>query len=476
MQRSIWTLLTALLVGLAVVAAACGSDDPESEDSSAESTPGPADAEATGEPTEDATEEPSDEPADAPTDDATTEPTDEPVELTATWTGVTEDTIRVGVAEIDAEAVLEFGVELDILDPDKVYPAYAAAFNEAGGAHGRQVDVTVELFLPVGNAESDAACTLLTQDVEVFLALGRMLNDNPLCFTELHDTPYVGAFGLTDERDERSNGQFWSFGMANERQRSDSVIALDEAGVFDGARVGLYWSQAELPVVDDVIRPLLEDLGVDVVSEAQLDDYAGDTAATEAALEIIFERFAADGADTLLNVSEIVSFSRGVEQSGYEGQLVYLNGQMTNESLVADSDFDPDILIGAVGAAGAGATFEEKLSDELWLDCVEVLNTYGGFDEPLVPEELEDAIADYIRGTCATWRLMEAMLVAAGPELTPESLSEGAEGLGEIQLPATFAASLAPGKHDASDAVRLFEYDPDAVVFVPASDPFVAGS
>ena len=465
---------TILILTLVLVAAACGSDDADSADSGAEPTGEPT-VEPTAEPTDAATEAPPDEPTEEPTEAAAEgAPVEEPAELTATWKGVTEDTIRVGVADIDAEAVLEFGVELDVLDANKVYPAFAQAFNEAGGAHGRMIDVTVELFLPVGNAESEAACTLLAEDVEVFLAVGRMLGDNPLCFTELHETPYVGAFGLTPERDERSNGQFWSFGMENQRQRGDSVMALHEAGVFDDASVGLYWSQVDRPVVDDVVRPLLDELGVEVVSEAQLDDYAGDTAATEAALEIIFERFAADGADTLLNVSEIVSFSRGVERSGYEGQLLYLNGQMTNESLVAESDFDPDILIGAVGAAGAGATFEEKLNDELWLECVQVLNEYGGFDEPLVAEELEDAIADYIRGTCATWRLMEAMLVAAGPELTPDTLREGAESLGEIQLPATFAASLAPGKHDASDAVRLFEYDPDAVVFVPASDPVVA--
>ena len=91
------------------------------------------------------------------------------------------------------------------------------------------------------------------------------------------------------------------------------------------------------------------------------------------------------------------------------------------------------------------------------------------------PEELDKAIAGSIRGLCANWQLVEKMLLAAGPDLTPDSLRAGAESLGPFELPANFAASMGPDDHSASDAVRLFEYDPDAAVFVPAGDPVVAG-
>lgn len=462
MNRKYWMLLGSF----AIVAGACGSEGAEESGSAAGSS-------------DDVAVETGDEsPAEAEADEAEEELVDgaddsiDPPELGASWTGVTEDTIRVGVVAIDTEAIAEFGVELTQIDPHRAYPALADAFNASGGAYGRQLDVQVELFLPVGSVDSDLACSRLTEDVEIFVAVGQLLDDNPLCYTELHETPYVGAFGLTNERDRRSNGNFFAVGMQVEKQRGDSVVALHDAGVFDGARVGLFWGIAEKPIVDGTIRPLLADLGVDVVSEGQLDDFAGDTGASELAADTIFARFEADRADLLLNVSGIVAFGRAVERNVYDGQLVMLNGQMTGQ-LVANSDFDPDVFLGGVGATGSGATSEELREDELWLECVDLLNESGRFDEELDPATIEDDLAGSIRATCAVWQLLEQLLIAAGPELTPDSLREGGETLTELQLPGVLAGSLGPDDHSVGDSVRLFEYDPAEQLFVPASDLIV---
>jgi hypothetical protein len=457
-----------VLALFALLAGSCGDGTSAEPDAS----PAPAD-DGVG---DDTGEEDSDD--DTPTDPVEDDTTDggetpvDPPELTATWTGVTEDTIRVGVLAIDTEAVAAFGVDLVQIDAHKAYGALADEFNAAGGAYGREVEIHVELFLPVGSVDSDRACSVLTEDVEVFVAVGQLLDDNPLCFTELHDTPYVGAFGLTNQRDERSNGNFFAVGMQVEKQRGDSVVALYDAGVFDGARVGLFWAIGDKPIVDDALRPLLAELGVDVVSEGQLDDFAGDTVASEQAADTIFARFEAEGADLLLNVSSVVAFGRAVERNAFEGQLVMLNGQMTGQ-LVANSDFDPDIFLGGVGATGSGATPEELLEDELWLECVEILNDSGRFDEELTAETLEEELAGSIRATCGVWRLLEQMLIAAGTELTPDTLREGGESLTDLQLPGVLAGSLGPDDHSVGDSVRLFEYDPDEQLFVPTSDLIV---
>ena len=148
---------------------------------------------------------------------------------------------------------------------------------------------------------------------------------------------------------------------------------------------------------------------------------------------------------------------------------------MNAENVIRDSGYDPAVLAGAVGAADAGAELDEMLADELWLECVDILNASGEFDEPFVPEELDKATAGSIRQTCGTWKLMEAMLIAADPELTPDSLREGAESLGTFALPGLSVATMGPGDHSATDAVRLFEYDTEAVAFVPAGQPVVIG-
>ena len=208
------------------------------------------------------------------------------------------------------------------------------------------------------------------------------------------------------------------------------------------------------------------------MSEGQLDDFAGDTGASELAADTIFARFEADRADLLLNLSGVVAFGRAAERNAYDGQLVMLNGQMTGQ-LVANSDFDPDVFLGGVGATGSGATPEELREDALWLECVELLNDSGRFDDELDPATLDDDLAGSIRATCAVWQLLEQLLIAAGPELTPDTLREGGETLTDLQLPGVLAGSLGPDDHSVGDSVRLFEYDPAEQVFVPASDLIV---
>ena len=161
-----------LLFALAVLVAACGGDD-----SAGTEADGTARGDTTAVDTGDAGAD------DTAVDDAAPDGADDTaVELTASWRGVTPDTIHIGVAGIDAESVKDFGVELDIVAPDKAYRAFAAAYNAAGGAHGRMVQIHAELFLPVGTVDSERACTVLTEDQEIFIATGQMLNDAPLCF------------------------------------------------------------------------------------------------------------------------------------------------------------------------------------------------------------------------------------------------------------------------------------------------------
>ena len=79
--------------------------------------------------------------------------------------------------------------------------------------------------------------------------------------------------------------------------------------------MALYWGAADTPVVDEVVRPMLEDAGIDVVTEATtLDDFGGDQAATDQALDVIVERFRSSGAEVVLNVSDfgnlMVAFQR----------------------------------------------------------------------------------------------------------------------------------------------------------------------
>jgi ABC-type branched-subunit amino acid transport system ATPase component len=80
--------------------------------------------------------------------------------------GVTDDTIKLGVATIDVNRVRDqFGVNLGGL-PDGVIPALVAATNETGGINGRQVEVVENpIMRPQRRARHGLGRTFQTADL-----------------------------------------------------------------------------------------------------------------------------------------------------------------------------------------------------------------------------------------------------------------------------------------------------------------------
>ena len=253
-----------LLIVVALVAAACGGNDDdgsavtaelaEAQEQTAEPAEAPAEApaEESGEaPTEEAADEPAEESGEQPADESAEEPAETPAEptpeptpvvLTASYQGVTESEIGIGVAAIDPVQINEmFGIDIGIFPVHDLYAALSADLNERGGIHGRNVVVHVVSFLPIGTTDSERVCTELIEDEKVFVVIGQFLEDNALCITELHGHPYVGHFGENAERQERSNGLFFATEMKQTRQRVGGTTEMIRAGDFDGHRVGIYY-------------------------------------------------------------------------------------------------------------------------------------------------------------------------------------------------------------------------------------------
>lgn len=466
-MRRVW-LVT--LVVLSLIAAACG-DDSDSDDGAAVGDGSDAvesDASDDGGSGSDSDDGGSDTDTNDDGDAATT---DEPVELTASYRGVTEDSIKVGVAAIDFEALQAFAVEIDGFPSEIWAPAWAQAFNDRGGAHGRMMETVVSTFLPVGTEEVDATCAELTQDEEVFVVFGAMLGDSPLCVTELNETPYVGMFGLTDERLERSIAPFFASEMAADAQRENSLRALIDEGTFDGVKLGVWWEVADDPVAENVVLPLLDEAGVDVVETVVLGDFGDDTAASEASADTLFAALAGAQADMYLNISGLVSFNRAVDRNSPGVPFVLLNGQVTNSAIVSTSGYDPDVLADAIAVTAAKPTGAEWRENPGWQQCVAEIEAYD--PESIDIDDIDDSVAEGIGQACQGFRLLEHLLVNADPNLTPEAMVEVADATGEFLLPGMAGGSLGPGKYSVGDAVRYYTYDPEQQIMVPEGDPIV---
>ena len=473
-----YSRIWASLLLIAILAAACGGSgtgDPNDAVADTGADPGAASADSDDAPADPgAGDGESDEGA---TDEAdTADPdVDEPVELIASWTGVTPDTIRLGVAMIDTDALEAFNVDLGFGPVQEAVFAWANAVNDSGGVNGRMVEISIERFLPIGSDSSAAACTRLIEDLQVFLVIGTFLDDNALCITELYETPYIGLSGLNDERQARSVAPYFAAQMDEDRQYRNSLGVLGEEGLLDGQRLALYWEAPQRRLANDVVLPLLGDMGVEVVEEAELPDLGLDVAATDAAVDVIMERFSSGNADVVLNLSGVVRFSRGIQRSGLDAQLIFVSGQIFTSGLVTNGGFDPSILEGSIAITNNTLSLEEWQADQRFLNCIDIYNASSP-DEPIDLATIEDSAVQAMGSACRGYELSTALLQAAGPDLTPDSLLAAAESLGTFDLPGMPGASLGPGKYSAGNAVRFYEFDPSLDRFVPASDPiFVEG-
>ncbi len=399
----------------------------------------------------------------------------DPGELTASWTGVTADSIKLGLAGLDPDAVRSFGIEFTGPGSQQLYTAWIAAQNERGGILGRNIELAFTPYLPIGDAQAEAACVALTEDEQVFAATGILLGDTSLCITETHETPYIGIFGQSAERDARAIAPFLAIEMADDRQRSAGVQTFIDEGLLSDVSVALYTEAQDVKVTDDVIRPMLEAAGVDVVVSQTLDDFGDDTAAADQALDTVVEKMRSENVDVVLNVSNFTGLMNAFQRNGWFPELVLsTSAQAVSADFVSGSGIEDASMEHVIVAAPYIPTKEELLADPLFVACVEEYNASG--QEPTIDTaSATGASLVSIANECAAFRLFVAAATGAGVDLTPTTFGEAAEALGEVQLPGVQYGSLGPDKHSVGDAIGVYDFDPEAKQMVPTGPAIPVG-
>ena len=95
--------------------------------------------------------------------------------------GVTANSIKVGIVWVDLSSLVSI-LHINEGDFPKAYQAIIDDINAKGGIHGRKLVATIVGVNPTSQSAADAACTKLTQDDKVFVAVGFFLADNVLCY------------------------------------------------------------------------------------------------------------------------------------------------------------------------------------------------------------------------------------------------------------------------------------------------------
>ncbi|MDW3218012.1 MAG: ABC transporter substrate-binding protein [Acidimicrobiales bacterium] len=429
---------------LALVAGACGDDGTATApDDSTTTTTVPSTTSADG----------------GEPDPATTEPP----ALTASWKGVTEDTVSIAVSVLDFDVLKDLGLQdFGWGDQRLIWEFYLDRLNERGGVAGRQVDYVLDFYNPALAIDAEASCLRMTEDRDVFAVLGAFLGPAESatpCLTNQEDL-VVFEGTMTVELLEGAKSVWVISGSAGRRRIPIFFELLDQAGFVDGQRVAVVSGNENERDSVDVIEPILRDLGLDIVVTSVNTSSTDDVVAEDQYWDRTAELIRTENADVIVINGDTTGAIRGIHRNDLQQELWVVTGdQLANLGTTVDrSDAD-----GAITLAGVS-------SDEAWEEpgrvaCAKEFTDAYPDAEVRLPSEVGegDERWDIAIAQACTWiAVFETVMNAAGPELTPDSVQAAYEGLGDVELPGFTYASWGPGKPDANDGFRLSEWDSTA--------------
>ena len=382
--------------------------------------------------------------------------------LTDSFRGVTSEAIKIGVVIIDVEI---FG--RDNGDVEAKWQAVIDDVNATGGVLGRRLEPVIVRYSPLGDAETEAACVRLTQDEQVFAAMGPLLT-NLTCFTDVNDTIFVNTFGVSQEEFDRSKAVAIGPGALPARSAAISVEALVAAGALDGP-VGVH-AAADTGSERDHFVDALVAAGVDVVSETASTVAGGDVAASEAEMQAFSQRWQADGAETILavGIGSGLNVIAGLDRSPYRPAVVITNSSDLDPELYRDLGYTTDALEGAVAIGSLGFEDLALAGEPSVVACIERFEAASGEIVNVSPEGDDPINLNTTIWACQAVEIFTQVAAAAGADLTNDSFRAAAEGGLSLEVTANSAASISAGKFDISDGTPiLLAFDAAADDFVP---------
>lgn len=452
--RRALTPSTALLLSLALVASACSTGDDETS-TTATSTASVA-----------TTADGADHGGDGTTTSAdgavSTTSVDPDVPRTASFRGVTEDTIKLGVAFWDT-SIFGFGFFGDV---DAVWTALTDASNERGGVNGRSLEFAVAGFSPADPEAMLAACLALTQDEQVFAVLGGLRDDANLCVFEQNETIQLGSQVVpAGEALERARAPIAGLLTEGTARETALITELDSAGWFDGVTaLGIHYDgRSTQDRLGPDIEAALADVGVEPALTLNIDDLVLDDDTIEAQAEVMQEQIREAGIDKILVFGAAATGLVIYGDSGVPMALV----DSSNFTTAIQQGIDPANLDGTIATAARVDLASDPVDDltQQCLDEVQAALPDARFEKPgpgVTNSEDDPNYWNYTVLACRDLRLFEAAATAAGVELTNDSFGTGLESLSELALPQIPFASFGPGKYNGSDTFRLVEFDADA--------------
>ncbi len=374
--------------------------------------------------------------------------------------GVTSDSIKVGIVWVDLSSLVSV-LHINQGSFPKAYQAIVDNINAHGGIHGRKLDATLVGVNPVSQSSADQACTQLTQDDKVFVAVGFFLADNVLCYVNTNATATIGG-AQTPARLAQAKAPWYSTD-AGENLEINVVKSLAKDGKL-GGKLALLASAADLDLLNSKVKPALAAAGIKPMATVIMDAPTSDTTATMAQAETLSERLKADGAEKLLVVGESGpgSYLQGLAKTDYRPQLLFsdLNALA---AFTGNKGNDLSVLKDSITGGPFGPSDARLALGGPTKACMDVQRKAGLVIKPsstVAVDQPDQFVSSAL--ACQQMALLTAILQKAGPTLNYGTFAAAGNSLGQIVLP-TFPDAWtfgAPPNADGNPKVYFFQWNP----------------
>ncbi len=381
------------------------------------------------------------------------------MELTASFRGVTEDTITVGVAMLDFDLLKELQLSPQGWgDQELVWQTLIDKVNADGGINGRMIEPIYRFYSPLGTTEAEAACLELTEDNETFAVLAGFVGPAEpanTCVTGRGNTIVVGG-RQSPERLAESTAPWFETATNRSRRLEIFMSLVEQEGLLEGRSIALVGGiQAEEEF--NQAKDLLDELGVDVAVDVLVEAPDGDIPAIDAVWEALAERVDVSGADTALIITTVSGNIRGIRNNGLDIDIWTVD----NDSLAnLGESVEPEWAEGVLTVQPLSD--QEAWDDETVAECRSTFETANPDVEIVEPDDTVEGDERWytaIMAYCRYLELFRLIATEAGPDLNHDTFREAAFRLGDFPLAAQPFNSLTPEKLDANDSARLGVYD-----------------
>lgn len=392
--------------------------------------------------------------------------------LTASDTGVTPETVRVGLLFMDLGGIAELGAGVDGSsreEQERAYDAFIEEANNNGGLNGRQIETYKADWDPVDPETARAACRKLAEDDEVFGVISfAVFGDGLPCMTEQYGLPVLNSVGTIEEFYERGDGLLFTTGLSMPRAGRNEARMLDQHGILADKTVGILTSEGTgyATAVANGTEPKLRELGKEVEHKTVLPQ---DYAAGSSQIPVAVNQMQAKGVDLVFMSTNFIYASQFSQQA--DSQRYYPLYSMSELSGAA-SDYFLESMADSTEAVGTNSTRQGDLhidapEPEIDADCRETYSEITGND---VERSTEDEEYGVVLGACGQVRQFVHAARKAGPELTRRGWADEMANLGRFAMPNSPGGSYGPQKYDAPDYVRPLRADMDCRCFIPVGD------